>query len=189
MKIQKEIVAALIITVGAVTAAVIGLMPHFSTGGPSAAAGTPPASPSTGPSPSAPAIRHYTYTVNPKKWAPKPVPDLLLAKGDVVTIKVISGHWTCASVAGPASIQGNPKYVATFRDWAVPSAPLCSLIGKIGNGPWQEVGRQPSFAADRSGTLALTADDLMPAHCPQPPVSTSCYTDNTGRITILITVR
>jgi hypothetical protein len=131
----------------------------------------------------------YAYIVNPKQWAPPPVPGLTLARGDVVSIKATSGQWLCATVAGWAGIQGNPHYTATNHSWAVPSAPFCSLIGKIDDGPWQELGIRPQFVADRSGPLALTVNELMPKNCPQPPGSTSCYRDNRGAIKILITIR
>jgi hypothetical protein len=130
----------------------------------------------------------FTYTVNPTKWAPQPVPGLTLATGDVVTITAISGYWVCADAAGAAGIGGNPRYVASYPAWAVPSAPYCSLIGKVGDGPWQELGQQRSFVASRSGGLALTVNEIMPENCPQPPNSTSCYADNTGAITIVIRV-
>jgi hypothetical protein len=131
----------------------------------------------------------YTYTVDPTKWAPAPVPGLTLTQGETVTIAAISGQWTCATDAGPAGIQGNPDYTATDRSWAVPSAVFCSLIGKVGDGQWQELGTQPQFVADRSGPLALTVNELMPGDCTQPPSNTSCFTDNMGAIKIQITVR
>jgi hypothetical protein len=132
-----------------------------------------------------------TYIVNPTKWAPPPVPGLTLTKGDIVSIRQIRGQWTCAPGApgvGPTGIRGNTTYEAVYHSWAVPSAPFCSLIGKIGDGPWQELGYQPQFTAPRSGSLVLTANDLMPENCSQPPVNTSCYTDNEGAITIVITI-
>jgi hypothetical protein len=129
-------------------------------------------------------------TVNPTQWQPQPVPGLIIAIGDLVSITATSGQWSCASQTGYTSIEGSPNYnhVATNRDWAVPSAPFCSLIGKIGSGPWQ--GLAPSFqiVAGYSGQLELTANDLMPDNCPQPPTRTSCYSDNRGTITVRVTV-
>jgi hypothetical protein len=130
--------------------------------------------------------------VNPKKWAPKPVPALSLTAGDVVGITAASGEWECGTDPGQGwtGVGGNPGYTASNENWAVPPpAPFCSLIGKIGNGPWQEIGSQPQFVADRSGSLALTTNELMPQNCPQPPAKTSCYTDDQGAITVTITVQ
>jgi hypothetical protein len=149
---------------------------------------TPTRTATTASQPSKQQTTTVTYTVDPTKWAPAAVPGLTLTRGDVVRIQAISGHWVCATVAGPAAVQGNTKYVATYHPWAVPSAPFCSLIGKIGNGPWEEMGEHLTFVANRSGPLALTVNELMPNNCPQPPSDTSCYTDNSGAIKILITI-
>jgi hypothetical protein len=127
------------------------------------------------------------YTVYPTEWDPAPVPGLMLTQGEIVNITAIGGQWICATDAGPASIGGNPDYNATNNSWAVPGAPFCSLIGRIGDGPWQEIGQESQFTADRAGPLALTVNELMPGNCPQPPSDTSCYTDNQGAITIKIT--
>lgn len=130
----------------------------------------------------------YTYTVNPKKWAPQPVPGVTLKQGDVVRIAAVSGQWACASTVGPVGIQGNSAYVATNKLWAAPSGSFCSLIAKIGDGPWQELGQQMQLTAGRAGPLALTANDIIPRNCPQPPDKFSCYSDNQGNITIQIKI-
>jgi TIR domain len=146
-----------------------------------------------GPSNVAPSVtpnattRHYTYTVDPTRWAPRPVPGLTLAKGDVVSIKALSGQWICARAAGPVGLQGD-HFGAFNENWALPDQPFCSLIGKIGNGAWQEMGVRPRFVTNNSGKLALTVNELMPDTCTQQPANTSCYTDNTGSIKISITI-
>jgi hypothetical protein len=190
--------AAIITAVGAVIAALVvglpaALLASHSGGGPqdghaSAAPSSPPVTASTDLKPT-PQRTTVTYTVDPTEWAPAPVPGLMLTQGDRVAIRAVRGQWVCATVAGPAGIQGNTHYKATYHLWAVPSAPFCSLVGKIGDGSWEELGDRPQFTADRSGTLALTANELMPTNCSQPPNDTSCYTDNEGTITILITIQ
>jgi hypothetical protein len=146
---------------------------------PAAAAGTPPAAPITVPA-----------TVYASQLQPQPVQNLTITKGDLVSITAISGLWQCADQTGKTSIGGSPAYdkVATNRQWAVPSAPFCSLIARIDGGPWLGLAPTFQFVADNSGPLELTANDLMPANCPQPPARTSCYTDNSGAITVRITV-
>jgi hypothetical protein len=193
-KTDSAVTAAWIAGVLGIIAIAVGVvLTHVLGGSPQArptntAISSPPAAASTSRQPT-PQPTVVTYTVDPTKWAPAPVPGLTLMRGEVVSIKPISGQWVCATVAGPAGIQGNTHYKATYHSWAVPSAPFCSLIGKIGDGPWQELGQQPQLVANRSGTLALTVNELMPANCSQSPSSTSCYTDNEGSITIEITVR
>jgi hypothetical protein len=190
--------AAIITAVGAVIAALVVGLPAAliashgggapQTGHASTAPSSPPVAASTDlkPTPQRTTVR---YTVDPTQWAPAPVPGLTLTKGDRVTITAVSGQWVCATVADPAGIQGNTHYKATYHSWAVPSASFCSLIGKIGDGSWEELGDRPQFTADRSGELALTVNELMPGNCSQPPNDTSCYTDNEGSIKILITVQ
>jgi hypothetical protein len=173
---------------GAGSASTPPLRQPSADGSRSSASGLPAISSSAPPVSGAKRQKNFTYTVYPQKYAPAPVPELTVARGDVIKITAISGQWTCATSAGPAGIQGNLSYTAVIKSWAVPSAPLCSLIGKIGHGPWQRLGGKPRFVSDRSGPLALTTNDLMPENCKQPPSATSCYTDNEGMITILISV-
>ena len=128
------------------------------------------------------------YTMDPRRWQPAPVPKLMLAAGDTVGITAISGQWWCADVTGWTGIQGSSWYHPVNHAFAVPSAPFCSLIGKVDGGQWLALGNTAQFVADRPGQLELTTNELMPGHCPQAPGPTSCYTDNKGSITVRITV-
>jgi len=129
------------------------------------------------------------YKVDTRQWQPAAVRGLTVQKGDTVSITAISGQWKCADVTGWTGIQGSPDYHAVYHDWAVPSAPFCSLIGKIAGGPWRQLAPSFQLVADRSGPLALTTNELMPDQCTQEPGGpTSCYADNKGAITVQITV-
>jgi hypothetical protein len=158
-----------------------------SSPGLSSPANSPNFSPSVVSSPRLSSPSRVIYTVNSRKWAPKSVPGLELAKGDVVMIKVISGQWKCADVTGPAGVQGN-HYKAFYHHWAVPSAPFCSLIDRVGNGPWRELGLRLKLVAGNAGGLRLATNELMPRYCSQPPTDTSCYTDDKGSIKVQISV-
>ncbi len=73
-------------------------------------------------------------------------------------------------------------------NFTVRGAYLCEFIARTGSGTWHAVGGKSSFNAYSTGKLYLTTNDLPPNNCPQPPVDTSCYTDNQGLITVTITV-
>lgn len=132
------------------------------------------------------ATSRYTFTIHPARWPPDPVPGLTLARGDSVWITALRGQWRCASFEPFTGIQGNPQHTSSRRSWAVPAAPFCSLIGKVGDGPWQEMRRH--FVVSGAGKFVLTANDTLPRNCPQPPSSTSCYNDNKGTITVRVKV-
>lgn len=200
------VIAACIAAIGAVTAALITTLgqgpgvtvnvgieqtaggsastlsaPIASSGG-AAVSSSPPAST---PAQAGPIM----YTVDPRQWQPKAVGGLTIQEGDTVTITAISGQWSCADVTGWTGIQGSPDYHATYHEWAVPSAPFCSLIGKIGGGPWLQLAPSFQLVAASSGPLALTVNELLPDQCSQEPGGpTSCYTDNKGAIKVQITV-
>lgn len=199
---RSEQVAAAIggAVVAGIFAVVIALIGH-STGSPQPGpsdTGTHVSTEPSRPSPASPSIVSsptpvsgvtvVTYTVDPRQWQPAPVPGLTLVSGDVVSITANSGQWSCADVTGYTGIQGSPDYHAVNHAWAVPSAPFCSLIGKVGVGRWQQLTPDFQLVAGNSGQLELTTNELMPDHCPQGPDPRSCYTDNKGAITVQITV-
>jgi hypothetical protein len=161
--------------------------PRGTPGRPSNIASPVTPSPAVSSVTSSPRTKDYAYTVDPTKWAPRPVPGLILTKGDIVSIKALSGQWICARAAGPVGLQGD-HFGAFNENWALPDQPFCLLIGKIGNCVWQEMGVRPRFVANSSGKLALTVNELMPDSCTQQPANTSCYTDNTGSIKISIRI-
>jgi len=110
-----------------------------------------------------------------------------LQAGQLVTIQA-TGATTYGNEGAPCS--GRPTVDPDGRRWnsgaacpqkfdtstPVPTAPVGSLIGAVGSGPWYTVGGSASFRASTSGELRLGYNDAF-------------VTDDTGSYTVSIVVQ
>jgi hypothetical protein len=99
-----------------------------------------------------------------------------------------SGGWQCGADSAASGISGDLNYQTNRPFYAVPSAAFCSLIVKVGTGPWHGLDAASDIMSDGSGMLYLTVNDLQPDVCPQPAGPTTCYTDNVGVVGVVVTV-
>lgn len=128
--------------------------------------------------------------VDPRLSSPSPVAGVSVKKNDLVEVIPSGGFpWSCD--------QGNKIWVeaagkgSDFDDrqkYMLPSAPFCSLIGRVGKGAWHPLGDKNTFTADDSGSLYLTANDVTPGNCPLENKQ-ECYSDNKGTGIVTVNVR
>ncbi len=130
--------------------------------------------------------------VDPGLSSPNPIPGVSIKKNN--SIEVIPARdfqWACKGNAtinaytwvGPG---GDSSFRSDERNM-LPSAPFCSLIGRVGTGAWHYLGDNNTFTADSSGSLYLTANDVTPGNCPLPNKQ-ECYSDNKGTASATVTV-
>jgi hypothetical protein len=96
-------------------------------------------------------------------------------QGDKVTITYISGQWKAApdwDLVGP---KGDWRYV--MSEYRLPSYPLLTLIGRIGDTTPFFVGEDLTFTATTNGELQLGANDIE-----------NLYGDNDGSLIVKINV-
>lgn len=130
--------------------------------------------------------------VDPSLSSPSPVPGVAIKKNYLVEIiPARDFQWACKGDAATNSyVWVGPGGDGRFRSdqrIMLPDAPFCSLIGRVGTGSWHYLGDKNTFAADSSGGLYLTANDVTPGNCPLPNKQ-ECYSDNKGTASATVTV-
>lgn len=121
---------------------------------------------------------------------PSPAAGVSVKKNDLVEVIPLGGFpWSCdrgnktwVDAAGKGSDFDYPQR------YMLPSAPFCSLIGRVGNGAWHPLGDKNTFTADDSGSLYLAANDVTPGNCPMENKQ-ECYSDNKGTGIVTVNVR
>ena len=96
-------------------------------------------------------------------------------QGDKVTITYISGQWKAApdwDLVGP---KGDWRYV--MSEYRLPSYPLLTLIGRIGDTTPFFVGEGLTFTATTNGELQLGANDIE-----------NLYGDNDGSLIVKVNI-
>ncbi|MDX2228254.1 MAG: hypothetical protein NW220_01360 [Leptolyngbyaceae cyanobacterium bins.349] len=129
--------------------------------------------------------------VNPKMPGNEPISEEFIKEGaSVQVVPARDFEWACKgqtteqyNLVGPG---GDNRY--SSEGLMLPSAPFCSLIGRVGEGQWHNLGANSTFTSDRSGKLYLTANDRPPETCELDNKS-ECYSDNIGTDSASVTVK
>ncbi len=103
-----------------------------------------------------------------------------LRKGDVLAIlPVVTGSWNCGPRMSPPDGLADP---ARSAEALLPSANFCALIGRIGEGPYFDVGSGTTLQVQFPGFLSLGPNDAHPDKC----APDSCFADNVGSLIVLV---
>ncbi|MDT5043973.1 MAG: hypothetical protein QOE51_4958, partial [Actinoplanes sp.] len=100
--------------------------------------------------------------VDPRRWPAKPIHEINLVDGQTIDVVQTGGSWNCAQAESRfTDANGDPGHRSSesqedSQNLLVPDKAICLLVGRIGNGPWFEVGSRRAITADRSGELQLT---------------------------------
>jgi hypothetical protein len=118
---------------------------------------------------------------------PYPASNIQIQEGDSLEIQVLGSNTSILNCgtgrASPMGLIGDQfQSVSTY-----PSANLCALIGRIGDGPYFMVGVYYKSTAEVSGKLYLGINDVEPKYCSLTPAE-ECYRDNTGQLSVKVNV-
>jgi hypothetical protein len=108
-------------------------------------------------------------------------PTIQVRTGDRLAFEA-SGSWSIG--LGQVGANGGPGFCAGCPVQTAPGA----LIGRIGNGAHFFIGEDSVIRAPASGTLFLGSNDNAEGLCDGQNTG-SCYNDNTGSLSIRLTVR
>ena len=130
--------------------------------------------------------------VDPSLSSPSPVSGVSIKKNDLVeVIPAKDFQWACKGDAASNRYvwvgAGGDNSFSSDRRSMLPDAPFCALIGRVGTGPWHDLGDNNTLTADSSGGLYLTANDITPRNCPLLNKQ-ECYSDNKGTASATVTV-
>jgi|GEM_PF-3874584 len=109
-----------------------------------------------------------------------------IKQGDTVKIEVqgSSPLWNCGGLDTDVGPQGVPD-IEKQRTAILPEANFCELIGRIGQGPFFKIANSTERKIDSTGKLILGANDAREDTC---SFKEGCYADNTGAISVKVTV-
>ena len=99
---------------------------------------------------------------------------LVLRQGQVVTVRATGGVCPVGDSYCPGP-GGNPAVDTThssFGGFLLPGAPAWGLVGRVGAGPWVQVGSGPTALSGTGALVFAVNDDL--------------YVDNTGSFTVTV---
>lgn len=115
---------------------------------------------------------------------PFPDTNVWVNEGDEVEIMVLAADrtsWNCGlDVTNSLGVVNNEYQLATI----LPSGNHCSLIGRVGDGPYFVIGAYSTFIANMSGSLFLGANDAPSEKCG----TLDCFQDNEGKQFVKITI-
>jgi hypothetical protein len=114
-----------------------------------------------------------TYTVG-GLTVPGVITGLVLRPGQVVTVTATGGVCPTGDAYCPGP-DGNAAVDSTsiaFGGFPLPEAPAWGLVGRVGDGPWVQVGGGPTTLSGTGALVFAVNDDLL--------------TDNTGSFTVSV---
>ena len=101
---------------------------------------------------------------------------LVLKDGQQVTVTATGTMcpWGNAYCVGP---DGNASWATTdswYGGYLLPGAPAWGLVGRVGNGPWVQVGSGPTTLSGTGEVVFAANDDLFPDNTGNFVVSYEC---------------
>ena len=101
---------------------------------------------------------------------------LVLKDGQQVTVTATGTMcpWGNADCVGP---DGNASWATTdswYGGYLLPGAPAWGLVGRVGNGPWVQVGSGPTTLSGTGEVVFAANDDLFPDNTGNFVVSYEC---------------
>jgi hypothetical protein len=128
----------------------------------------------------------YDVTVRASEY-PLSATNIKVNEGDQVEIQVLGANTVILNCGlgkiSPIGMIENENQKAAIY----PSANLCALIGRIGEGPYFVVGAYYKAISDMTGKLILGVNDVGPESCGYTPPEL-CYKDNLGGLSVKVNV-